>query len=354
MAKTALSDETIALYNKRVEMITRGAQKGMPENLEPDTGHLVDHLIKNRHKWRSHTFGAYRSALIYWIYQLKEKYPEDPRIKKSLDILKDSMRAHEPSEVRSEYKTSQRKITSRDLEKLLAKLKGIPSRSEKAWGEKSAAWLESGLATGLRPVEWTTAQWADAEKTSLAVKTAKVKKLEGAMYRIQKANEAGLNVSSVHEIPKDFPEEPMEQSIRIVPVPIEHRLVVQIHMDNIRNYLQEEQDRAFSGYYRLVKKVIYETCLLLWQGEKSISLKTMRSQFAANAKRSKTLGEVQAIMGHSNPRTTQRWYGKRKNGHRTGRFAMAQTSRTDQGAHAESQTDANTTKEASSAGHTAK
>lgn len=354
MAKIALSDDTITLYNKRVEMLTRAAQNDMPENHEPDTRDLVNHLIKSRHNWRSQTFGAYRSALLYWVSQLKEQYPEDPRIKESFKILKDSMRTHDPEAVRSNYKPSEKKISSRDLERLLAKLKGIPARSEKAWGEKSAAWLESGLATGLRPVEWASAQWADAEKTTLAVKTAKTKKLEGAMYRIKKANDAGLNVSSVHEIPSDFPEEPMEQSIRIVPVPMDHRLVVQIHMDNIRTYLQENPDRIFSGYHALAKKVIYETCLLIWGGEKSISLKTMRSQFAANAKKSKTLDEVQAIMGHSNPRTTQRWYGKKKNGHRTGRFAMVQTNRSDQGAHGEAQTDDNPAKEPSSAGHTAK
>jgi integrase len=175
-------------------------------------------------------------------------------------------------------------VTTEDLGRLLNNLNN--GRSTRAsWKLRAAHWLLASLGTGLRPSEWETAHWLDGTNQSQLY-------VQNAKWRA---------------------DQPEVNRFRVVEVDREYQIWVTVHMASIKTAIEEGY--TFRQAYDHCRAALRRAAEQLWGRSKQISLYTMRGQFSSNAKAQMPLIDVSALMGHTNPRTTQRNYGKRRYAH---------------------------------------
>lgn len=160
------------------------------------------------------------------------------------------------------------------------------------WGIRAVKMLLASVATGLRPIEWDTAQ---AEET------------DGEIY-IRVRNAKGTNGRAHGEF-------------RTMGIGSEHPLskVVMSHLREIQDFAISSQTKP--GYYtaecnEAIKKVMAEIAQA--QGIRYIALQmyTGRHQFSANVKRAGfSDAQISYMMGHNSTRTARDHYGKAVSGH---------------------------------------
>lgn len=186
-----------------------------------------------------------------------------------------------------EKKTSARRkknISSENIETLTEYL----SQNKNKWAKALLVWLLAGVATGLRPNEWLTAELKQTDDR-LIVRTENFKANEKRSY----AKHREIDIT-------DLPE-------RFKKAVSEHILVV-AKMKELKVY--EKYAKGCSDLLRLCNKK-------LWPRRKAnIMLYTGRHQFSANAKADDTCSEQEraAMMGHKTVMTSRERYGRRKSG----------------------------------------
>lgn len=269
---------------------------------EPPLVNLIDLAqdIMSRDDLSARSKNAYRAALL-WRLRERPIAQLDSSDLAALHLLE----AWAPWEL-PRPKLRPRSIRLADLEKLNDELLSQGGK----WALRTSHWLQAGLASGLRPREWIDTHWTDANKTTLHVNCGKTKLSTPAFLqntdRYEMREEPFGTGTTEREIPiaKDF-----------------DRMVIDAHLRNIQSCLDRtasmlEQDRQFTRYYDQCRNSLHRACQKIWNGQKTYSLYTMRSQFSANTKAAFGSDIAATLMGHSSkdsPSTGH--YGKASQAH---------------------------------------
>lgn len=303
-----ISEKTKATYLAYFKAIRKKLIASNPlefERRDVSPTDLVDYLLGIIHTLRPRTFISYRAALIYWLNQ----QPQTAEVHHAILALNVALPRYGFKGLREGqqatlYSTrSQRKRTFRkkDFQKLIAELNARATSSTRKVAVSAANlmfWLQAGLATGLRPIEWEKAYWHDKSKGVLFVHTAKSKS----------------DASPLESARDAYNPNPRTRLVKVDPESI---FWVEQHLERVKNHLRA--GLPFKSYY--------DNCrVYLWGLNKEIfkhnafTLYMMRGQFAANKKGAGLLSsEVAELMGCS-PYVVQTHYGKKINAHRTTQY----------------------------------
>lgn len=247
---------------------------------------VVNDLTARASEYQDATYRLYRAALQWHFTRRLEATP--PEWHAGIHAARAALEAYQfvaSPDLPERTSAGRRKnVTLEDIGRLLNSLNnGRATRA--SWKLRAAHWLLASLCTGLRPSEWETAQWLDgSDQSQLYVQNAK-----------WRADQPDVN------------------RFRVVEVDKEYQLWVTVHMASIKAALAEGY--TFRQAYDHCRAALRRAVEQLWGNSKQISLYTMRGQFSSNAKAQMPLVDVSALMGHANPRTTQRNYGKRRYAH---------------------------------------
>lgn len=296
-------------YLRRVKFLMRKSSE--MRTLDPEQPHVptpldvVEDLLHLAPRYTIHTWLLYRSALLWYLASNLNRHSEQANnifsmAYKRLASTRAKPGARDPRTRIQTAATNMRGIPEADFVTLLQEL-STNRRKAANWSSRVSIYLQAILAAGLRPGEWCTATWQDDTKSALQVVTLKTKEtmahLDGtALYE----------PDGVHPRP---PNPDASPRIRTVPVDPEDRLMVDLHLENIRGYLLgvepgDATAKRYKTYYEYCRRALDRVCRRLWAGKKSYSLYDGRHQFAANRKAEMSLEDVAKLLGHESTRST--------------------------------------------------
>lgn len=311
----AIRQVTEDLYRRIVRRLIRHstAQRSI-DPLEPvmvSPTMLVDDLY-SRTDLEPSSFSTYRSALLWHLatHRGEPGYAEGEArlMERSTSAAGESLQKTKPRR--------RKVIPESDLHVLVEELTSLSSRSK--WAYRTIYWLMSGLATGLRPVEWSSAAWVDEERTALILDTAKIKLAAPAFLR------KGPKAAGVEDDTEDDAEESQAgkgytstvPATRTVPVPNrQDRFFIEKHMELLAE--QMAAGVTLKHYYEQCRRALWRSCRKLWGTKKTYSLYTMRGQYSANQRAAVGSGKTSVLMGHSREDTpSSASYGKANQAHK--------------------------------------
>jgi len=282
-----LTQKTKTLYIRYVKTLHKRYAAVHPEAHRRDASpmDLVDILLDQYQSLRPKTFSSYRTGLLYWLGTCEQDNVVQLAIQKlTSNYPRDGYKGHRPGVTATKH--SQRSMRARTFErqkfeKLKAALIQRSSRLNDARTSNRPSelllWLQAGLASGLRPVEWQTAQWQDIEKGELLVRTAK----EKPIYTLPHIS---------HLMPPKNQTRVVQIELAAIPAVNQHLLSVRRHLDT---------GATFQQYYNNNRNYLHLICLEIFGPTgKKFTLYMMRGQFAANMKKAGfSLEEVGEQMG---------------------------------------------------------
>lgn len=220
-------------------------------------------------------------------------HSNDPQFDAAYQCLQDGQYAvssYDPLDVSAPQRKPKktRNFPQGDFEKLHDALLDSQVMQKSIWAGRAIAWMDAGLATGLRPKEWYTVTWADAAKTTLRVTNGKAKRDVPGYLR-----KTPISAAQRQQFQNAKP------TTRDIPVPANYRFVVMRHLAMIDQ--AEQQGIEFATYHRQVSQAIRRACQKTWDGKKKYTLYSLRRQFAANAADAYGVEVSSQMMGHSNP-----------------------------------------------------
>lgn len=241
---------------------------------------------KNKaHEYKPSTWRFYRSAFIFFATEefLKNKINEEKLNKIKLLLKKTESGKKEFLPNRTSSKKS-KYLNDKDLKLLIEEI----SKTKNKWKIATILWIQSGLISGLRPIEWQNVEINYNEKNQIILKVKNAKNTNQRSHG-------------------------------------EYRLIDLTFLEEKEKNLIEKHIKISQGFYKNnLWKSYYEGCsnLLrytsrnLWKKkEKYPTLYSCRHQFSANIKASGyTTEEVAALMGHASNKTAQIHYGKKRYG----------------------------------------
>ncbi|MGZ5029808.1 MAG: hypothetical protein ACXWAT_03435 [Methylobacter sp.] len=280
------TDKTAAEYKIRATQLIKNA--GLALGSDRPTMHEVAVWLVNKQPSLSRaTWRQYRAALLcFFEDQVSESASTSADKESAIALLKStpSSRCRRRGVHTSAKK--QKKISHADLEKLAGY---FDDNTDIRHGIATFFWLVSGRWTGLRPLEWESAQ--------LIVNAA-------GDHELQVMNAKNTNKRS-HGLKRIVHLSNME----------EHELeVIRLHLANVSS--ARDKGMEFGQYYKQCRDCLYKANRKLWpRRPKSICLYSARHQFAADAKKS-GLDKVAiaALMGHASQETAATHYGRRTAG----------------------------------------
>lgn len=305
-----VSPNTIEQYLKFVKTIRNGfLREQITQARQHDVlpTELVDYLYSKAHTYRPKTFINYRSALLYWL----NTQPKSPDVLHAKLILEEGFprsgfKGHRPNAPTTSLYSSRsmrkRTFRRRDFDKLVSELSARTHQSKNdarmgARANELLLWVHAGLASGLRPIEWETAEWHNIEKGELFVQIAKTKWDTPALPSL-----SGTPAPS--------------HRTRIVTIDEADRLWVEQHLRSVKRHLST--GKPFKSFYDNNRVYLWLVCKDLFPNRPApFTLYTLRGQFAANRKKYKTLNEVAAEMGCA-PEKAGTYYGKALHAHSSG------------------------------------
>ena len=350
-----ISVETEKQYMERVRSLQRTGRASRTIDwqnpVEPDPMDLVDDLIasvtapkdskpRSLSSWR-----IYRAALLFFLARNRHLHAE-------FDMAYQKLASMKHPDIRGPKVARRQKMTfvSDDLAQLINHLLIRSRRSAKSgkasWGDRTAYWLQAGIATGARACEWPTVYWQDRENCILSIKTAKQKVSEPAFRRAKTANSVhgvhaaidplefgwgdGVTTAAI-DTPGDIHPEPR----RLLTIEGKDALYIDLHLNSIALHAQAQGERgideatAFKRYARMAEVTLKSACKDLFGGQRAYTLRHTRSHFAASQKVDHDLSTVASQMGHTSTRTTMSHYGSRASGLRNRGMKPDQTQRDD-------------------------
>jgi len=240
---------------------------------------------------RSSSLRSYKAALICYMQVMAEQYPES-----SDDYLAGAKAIWDIPNTLAASTTSLPKRTSSGKVKLVRlddlhrlSLAMVPTGTSD-WQPRAFYWLVAGIASGLRPAEWESADIIEqSEDRGLVIRLANAK------------NTNGRASGEFREIIVE-PGWMAEYTLR--------------HIAGVKEWLEE--GRPFAAYYDESRVALYRSIRKLWPKDthRHYSLYSGRHQFCANVKRVGHNKKIVAkMMGHASTRTAEAHYGRRINGH---------------------------------------
>ncbi len=266
--------------NRAIQLSKRAKRElNISDNENLDVRQLVIWLNDHKPNINSKTWRQYKSSVIYFL----ETHDDVQAASEALDYLRNinSVGTNKKTDKTSSLKL--KKITFEDWEKLDNFLK---TKNNK-WYAELRVWLRSSVITGLRPVEWKSAQfYIHNGKPALKIQNAKHTNGRG------NGPTRTLILENLQE--KDI-------------------LAIKSHLNNVRTF---EGMGEYQFFYQGCAAALYKACRRCWpRRKKHITLYSTRHQFSANAKSSgMSRLEVAALMGHAVDETATSHYGKKQAG----------------------------------------
>ncbi len=286
---------------------------------------IIDHFVSavRNGQYSKSAYARYRSALLSEMnIQLRalRDGQEIQEFRNAIDVL--SHRSHTAkamftgdkaaSAVQPKRKSAEHKIGRADYKTLI---KGLEKRGPHAVG--TLFWVKATFATGLRPVEWSQSKLDEGGK--LHTRRAKAHRHIPAFERmIMARNMTGEDPKHVYEadewIINEIGAVPVDRidKWRTLELEGDELDVVRRHMENVSREKMKSED-GFEKYKHSCTKYLNRICKSIWKNEKHYSFYSFRHQFAANAKRVNSLGEVKRELGSNSAskyaRRSQSWRG---------------------------------------------
>lgn len=253
---------------------------------------LVKHLFE-RTSLNQNTMITYAYAL-RWDFAKRQDIKEfiEANIELNEFIAKTRSAGKAP---RAKKSKSRKSIPKEDLDLLMEELTSRSASGKSMWASPAQRWLQAGIATGLRPGEWITAEWIDNEKTAIRVTTSKVKASTAGFMRKKRSNEMYVPDIRTREIPvlDEF-----------------DRFEIEVHMSNFKAYVLSGE-LSFKKFQDNCGRALAISCKALWGEKKTYTLNSGRKQFSANMRAE--LGKVATakLMGHTKANSpAASFYGK--------------------------------------------
>jgi hypothetical protein len=289
------SQPTIAFYRDRTRQLAiRYLLSGGPNGATGNHGigphgvdplGLVQWLIGRKPELARSTWGQYRAAVLYCL--IADHHPEPA------SVLAASRRDGAKPKGSATSATKKKRLPSADRERLQNWLHAIGT----TMGEATACWIEAGMLTGLRPVEWATAE----ETTESG----------GAALLVQNAKMSDIRANGpTRTIPLDH-------------LDVRQLTVIRTHLLAARTV---QRAGVFNKFYNQCSDVLREANRALWpRRRQKYTLTSGRHQFSANAKRQHGAAGVAALMGHASEESAGHHYGRRASGESGSRGPVPRT-----------------------------
>lgn len=306
--KKGTADQYEKIVRRLVKFSTEKRSFDILEPVAVSPAELV-HDLYDRPGLVSGSFNTYRAALLWHFGQKLD----NPPYKDGYDLLVDVRK--KPGS--SPKTTKKRKtISEGDLHLLIEELSDKARRSK--WAYRALYWLNAGLASGLRPIEWDSAQWVDAEQTILEVTTAKQKAalpgfIRAKLSSVQPDENHGADEFDENEDEEGMGSAPVQRQILIMNE--QDRFFIEVHLKLLEENLSNEL--PLKKYYNNCRLALWRACQRLWGGKKQYSFYIMRSQFSANRRAIVGSAATAKLMDHTrvdSPSAAS--YGKANQAHR--------------------------------------
>lgn len=300
-----ISPATVTQYRGYVKTLLRKYANEHPGGSVRDTPPmgLVEMLLKIAPSLRPKTFINYRCGLLYVL----NMFPATQTILDATRLLRNGAPAsgykgHKRGVTASLYSSRSshsRTFNRRAFGTLMAELSGRQGHADDRRRNHRASqlliWLQAGLATGLRPVEWATACWASDKREALFVQTAKTKR----SYALPSLSKAAP-----------------EMRTRVVEVAPDDRFFVDTQLALVQRHLRS--GKSFSAYYNNNRVYLWSLCRSVFGGSRPpFTLYLMRGQYASNRKRAGLTSEEVGVEIGSSGNVASTYYGKKAHGHRS-------------------------------------
>jgi hypothetical protein len=307
------SEKTEADYAARVKSMYRESERA--RTVDPEAPPIVSpvevvyDLIESASGQNARrgpsSWNIYRSAMLW---HLADHRHRNSAYEEAYQILLATKRPP-GAKTKADANRSRKKrsIPAEDLEQIYLALDNAPQRGAN-WGGRVRLWLQAGLATGLRPVEWLHAEWAAADDPALEevrvrmqasqmqrpaeiaaaadadlpqeigdvrwlrVKNAKLK-MVGSTLEIMEGRAGSIHEIPIEELPPgDFYDE--ARHWRYVPVDPWDVDAIDNHMECVRATVTESirtglsEDEAFDRYYNQARRTLTTACKRAFHGKR--------------------------------------------------------------------------------------
>lgn len=291
------SEETKEKYKKRAVSLFKKARKEfkIPEYESLNPKQFVGWLIADRNNLHYNSWKQYKASIISYFEDFE--HIDKNEKEEILDLLKEAVHEVGNKKTKNTSNKKMKKFPTKDFLQILDYLQS--GRVVSKYKDLLFLWLNAGILTGLRPVEWATAKYIDEKgKERLIVENAK--------------NSNGRAHGDYRTI------------------------ILDKLTENEREYIKAFVKEA--NYYHSIDKYssFQKGCadLLTSVGKKIFKnrseipcLYSLRHQFSADAKASGlSLEEIAALMGHSTNDTATVHYAKKSSGKNSNVFCRVKAS----------------------------
>jgi len=290
---TTRTNKTTIRYKVRAIQLINRAGKAIG-NSQPTMCEIVIWLINIQPSLSRATWRQYKAALICYLENLAfENTACSADAEDAINLLHSTDPKHCKRHGLHTSGKKQKKISKAEQEKLIAYYVNNPIIRH---GITTLAWLLSGIFTGLRPLEWQSAQLIinSTGGSELHVKNAK-----------------NTNKRSHGE----------DRIIHLSNITDSELEIIRLQLINVtaalgKSDVQNLENTGLEDLYRNCRDCLYKANRKLWPRKtKFISLYSARHQFAADAKKSGLSKEaIAALMGHASVETAGTHYGRRVSG----------------------------------------
>ncbi|MBE0420503.1 hypothetical protein EI165_10260 [Pseudoalteromonas nigrifaciens] len=296
-SKPTKTDETKNAYLLRAKSITSHFQRKVGRTMEPDDPEFIPYFLartknKSQSNWRQ-----LKASMIHYF----EVTGQNKLASKLLNMEVN----HEDTTSKSLFNlTSSKKkksVSDAELKKIGKYLITTGGSSTPPAYDKALMCMFNGsIATGLRPVEWSTAEIIDVapENIELAPPILKVKNAKSTNGRSY-GEYRYLGLSDLSEINMNFV-----------------RLAIRFCSNPVNKY---GESITFPEFYKNCRGRFYNVINHVFNKPKDnrITLYSARHQFIANLKiAGYPLEEIACLVGHGNDLTASKHYGKRRVGNK--------------------------------------
>lgn len=273
-------------YKRRTKNLIRKCMKELKihPNEELDYRHFVGWLITNKTQWSRPTWRQYKASVSYTL-EVEALQHHDAIAQEAWETLL-------PVDVEGCLAVTKRTSGSKmkrfplkDFLKIVKVLEENPNR----WSRDLIDWLNAGLLTGLRPMEWSQSQYIEGK--------------DGADILLVKNAKATNNRAHGPT-----------RSIILDGLSDEERGIIKTHLERATLFVNSGQ---YKNFYMGCASVLSRTARAIWPKRKEhLTLYSVRHQFSADAKASGLLPEeLAALMGHAVDITAAKHYGKKTAGY---------------------------------------
>lgn len=309
-------------YDKKSTLLSKRFLKETKQDSKQNPVVFANWLIEQKTKWSAPTWRLYKNAIIYLLQQNKT---QDKGVNKAIQLLKNELsnNPERPCKVkvksvrsgggaRFESRTSSNKFKSipkAAKKNVFQALDSIKKNNHESLASFAKEWIDAGIITGLRPIEWKTVKIrGNTSDFYYSENNTQVLRM------IVKSAKFSKKTNRTHGSTRTLIMNRLNQSDIVS--------ILSFH-DKLQTLVKH------SGSFEKLKKSVGNVLLsankkALSSTSKYITLYSARHQFVSNRKQ---MGEdpisLAAILGHGSIATAKNTYGRKNSGSGSGSMIVA-------------------------------